>query len=151
MIFWATLIVHMEPTALAEILLPLVICQCLIPEFNIIFYFRTLKSIRPVPWRSGGMPLLIAQASHRHPLESWLLYLSSSLPVSLEKQYKTAQVLGSLLLCGRPGRSSELLTLACLNPDRCGHLGSQPMDKRSLSLSLSFLCLSLPVPLSLSL
>lgn len=58
-----------------------------------------------------------------------------------------AEMTGFLKWCWRPGLSFQFQAMAWLNPGHCGCLGSEPVDRSSVSvcvcLSVSLTCLSL--------
>lgn len=75
-----------------------------------------------------------------HHVEFQMLYFrAASLLMCLGKQWKIAQVLRLLYLCGRPRGRYWLLASAWLSTCHCSHFGSKPADGKSInSLSLSY-------------
>lgn len=96
-----------------------------------------VQQVRPPP----AMPA----SQYEHSFMFQLFHFQPiSLLMRLENQWEMAQVPRFLHWCGRPGWSACFLALVWPWPGYCNHLGSEVVDRGSLSVSLSPLFVTLP-------
>lgn len=104
---------------------------------------RHLMSVTCEPVDSSWFILILPPSSCSSPSAIWiwtwvwaqlLHFQFGSQLISLAKQHKMAQLVGSLQPCGKPGRIFWPLASAWSSTRHCSHLRNEPANGRCLSL-----------------